>query len=77
MKKFGSESRLGDQIATLISTTSFGCLRTEASTNVIVAAAILFLQSRELGERITLQPEGSKAKGYQVRQIRAILLREQ
>jgi hypothetical protein len=28
-------------------------------------------------ERITLQPEGFKAKGYQVRQVRAILLREQ
>jgi predicted RNA binding protein YcfA (HicA-like mRNA interferase family) len=28
-------------------------------------------------ERITLQPEGSKAKGYQVRQVRAILLKEQ
>ena len=28
-------------------------------------------------ERITLQPEGSKAKGYQVRQVRAILLQEQ
>ena len=28
-------------------------------------------------ERITLQPEGSKAKGYQVRQMRAILMREQ
>ena len=27
-------------------------------------------------ERITLQPEGSKAKGYQVRQVRAILLHE-
>jgi predicted RNA binding protein YcfA (HicA-like mRNA interferase family) len=26
-------------------------------------------------ERITLQPEGSKAKGYQVRQVRTILLR--
>lgn len=26
-------------------------------------------------ERITLQPEGSKAKGYQVRQVRAILLK--
>ena len=28
-------------------------------------------------ERITLQPEGSKAKGYQVRQVRAILLAEE
>ena len=28
-------------------------------------------------ERITLQPEGSKAKGYQVRQVRAILLKEE
>jgi predicted RNA binding protein YcfA (HicA-like mRNA interferase family) len=28
-------------------------------------------------ERITLQPEGSMAKGYQVRQVRAILLRKQ
>jgi predicted RNA binding protein YcfA (HicA-like mRNA interferase family) len=28
-------------------------------------------------ERITLQPEGSKAKGYQVRQVRAILMKEQ
>jgi predicted RNA binding protein YcfA (HicA-like mRNA interferase family) len=28
-------------------------------------------------ERITLQPEGSKAKGYQVRQVRTILMREQ
>jgi predicted RNA binding protein YcfA (HicA-like mRNA interferase family) len=28
-------------------------------------------------ERITLQPEGSKAKAYQVRQVRAILLKEQ
>jgi len=28
-------------------------------------------------ERITLQPEGSKAKEYQVRQVRAILIREQ
>ena len=27
-------------------------------------------------ERITLQPEGSKAKAYQVRQVRAILLKE-
>jgi predicted RNA binding protein YcfA (HicA-like mRNA interferase family) len=27
-------------------------------------------------ERITLQPEGSKAKGYQVRQVRATLLKE-
>ena len=27
-------------------------------------------------ERITLQPEGSKAKGYQVRQVRAILIKE-
>jgi hypothetical protein len=28
-------------------------------------------------ERITLQPEGSKAKAYQVRQVRAVLLKEQ
>jgi len=28
-------------------------------------------------ERITLQPEGSKAKGYQVRQVRAILMKKQ
>ena len=28
-------------------------------------------------ERITLPPEGSKAKGYQVRQVRAILLKEE
>jgi predicted RNA binding protein YcfA (HicA-like mRNA interferase family) len=27
-------------------------------------------------ERITLQPEGSKAKAYQVRQVRAILLKQ-
>ena len=28
-------------------------------------------------ERITLQAEGSKAKGYQVRQVRAILIKEE
>ena len=28
-------------------------------------------------ERITLQPEGSKAKGYQVRQVRSVLIKEQ
>jgi predicted RNA binding protein YcfA (HicA-like mRNA interferase family) len=32
---------------------------------------------RGVRERITLQPEGSKAKAYQVRQVRGILLREQ
>ena len=28
-------------------------------------------------ERITLQPEGSKTKGYQVRQVRSVLIKEQ
>ncbi len=28
-------------------------------------------------ERVTLQPDGAKAKGYQVRQVRAILMKEQ
>ena len=28
-----------------------------------------------ISERITLQPDGSKAKGYQVRQVRAVLLK--
>jgi predicted RNA binding protein YcfA (HicA-like mRNA interferase family) len=37
---------------------------------------IIFTKSG-VRERITLQPEGSKAKGYQVRQVRAILMREQ
>lgn len=31
---------------------------------------------RGVRERITLQPEGSKAKAYQVRQVRAILLKQ-
>ena len=30
-----------------------------------------------VSERITLQPEGSKAKEYQVRQVRAILMKQQ
>ena len=37
---------------------------------------VIFTKSG-LRERITLQPQGSKAKGYQVRQIRAILLKEE
>lgn len=36
---------------------------------------IIFTKSG-VRERITLQPEGSKAKAYQVRQVRAILLKE-
>ena len=37
---------------------------------------VIFTKSG-IRERITLQPEGSKAKGYQVRQVRAILLKEE
>ena len=77
MKKFGSESRLGDQIATLISTTSFGYLSTEGLRNVIAAAAMSSSLNQAFANELLCNQRGSKAKAYQVRQGRAILLKEQ
>jgi hypothetical protein len=77
MKKSGGESRPDGQIATSISMTWSGCFEHEGLKKRHRGGSHVIFTKPGVRERITLQPEGSKAKAYQVRQVRAILLREQ